>query len=79
MNILEPLKLSETGCLATPLNVHRFIEAMKHAFGARSEITDPKYATNMSRINEFYTKEWADRTRPLLTNVSADEWHFDIS
>lgn len=70
LNILEPYNISKTGCLDSKLNTHRLIEAMKFGFGARSEIQDPAFAQNISRINEFYTKEWADEIRHNLTDVS---------
>jgi gamma-glutamyltranspeptidase/glutathione hydrolase/leukotriene-C4 hydrolase len=71
LNILEPYNFAETGCLDSSINTHLLIEAMKFAFGARSEITDPTFAKNMTRINEFYTKEWSDEIRPKLDKVSS--------
>ena len=69
LNLLEPYNISHNGCLDSPLNTHRLVEAMKFAFGARSEITDPKFAENITRMNEFYTKSWANEIRPLITDV----------
>lgn len=69
LNILEPYNISQAGCLDSPLNTHRLIEAMKFGFGARSEITDPSFAKNLTRINEFRTKAWADEIRRNLTDV----------
>jgi gamma-glutamyltranspeptidase/glutathione hydrolase/leukotriene-C4 hydrolase len=54
----------------TSLNTHRFIEAMKHSFGARSAVTDPAFVDDASRLDDFYTKEWADGIRPKITDVS---------
>ena len=69
LNILEPYNIAETGCLDSSANTHALIEAMKFAFGARSEVTDPAFAKNMTRINEFYTKQWADEIRPKFDKV----------
>lgn len=54
------------------MNVHRLLEAMKLAFGARSEVTDPAFATDeqKGRYHEFTTKEWANETRHKITAVS---------
>lgn len=70
LNILEPYNISHNGCLDSDLNTHRLVEAMKFAFGARSEITDPAFKANKTRLNEFYQKSWADEIRPLLSDVS---------
>ena len=67
LNILEPFNITTM----TFLNTHRLIEAMKFAFGARSEITDPKFVENTNRFDEFYTKTWADEIRPKISAVSA--------
>lgn len=62
---------SEGGC-NSPLNTHRLLEAMKLAFGARSEVTDPAFATKeqKGRYHEFTTKEWAHENRHKITDVS---------
>ncbi|WVQ84044.1 gamma-glutamyltransferase [Cryptococcus sp. DSM 104549] len=68
LNVLEPLNITSTGGLNDSLNAHRLIEAMKFAFGARSEITDPKFARDTGRFEEFYGKEWADEVRGKITD-----------
>lgn len=73
LNILEPYNISQNGCLDSDVNTHRLVEAMKFAFGARSEITDPAFKANQTRLNEFYQKSWANEIRPLLSDVSA-QW-----
>ena len=70
-NLLEPYNLQESGCFDSHLNTHRFIEAQKFAFGARSEITDPAFSPAPSRFDEFYSKQWADEIRPLITDVGS--------
>jgi gamma-glutamyltranspeptidase/glutathione hydrolase/leukotriene-C4 hydrolase len=65
-NLLEPLDLPSTGGLDNSSNVHFLIEAMKFAFGARSEVTDPAFASNLTRLDEFYSKPWADGIRPKI-------------
>ncbi|KAK4688922.1 hypothetical protein P7C73_g1180, partial [Tremellales sp. Uapishka_1] len=77
MNILEPYNITELN----PLNTHRLIEAMKFAFGARSEITDPKFATLAQglRFEEFYQKSWADGKRALMTdNTTHEIGYYDV-
>jgi gamma-glutamyltranspeptidase len=61
---------SEGGC-NSPLNTHRLLEAMKLAFGARSEVTDPAFASEeqKERYHEFTTKEWANENRHKITDV----------
>ena len=66
LNILEPYDIPSSGC-RTPENIHKLIEAHKFAFGARSEVTDPPFASNLSRLAEFRTKAWADKARAKLT------------
>jgi gamma-glutamyltranspeptidase/glutathione hydrolase/leukotriene-C4 hydrolase len=73
LNILEGFDFpstpkSEGGCNG-PRNIHRFLEAMKFAFGARSEVTDPAYATSeqKDRYMEFTTKKWAKEARHKIT------------
>ncbi|KAK8846754.1 gamma-glutamyltransferase [Kwoniella newhampshirensis] len=68
LNILEPYQIPFNGGLTDPLNSHRLIEAMKFAFGARSEITDPAFASDPSRFKEFWSKEWADEIRGKITD-----------
>lgn len=77
LNLVEPYDFASTpedegGCLSA-LNIHRTIEAMKFAFGVRSEITDPneKYGANLTRMNEFASKAWANGTRHGMDDVSA--------
>ena len=73
LNILEEFDFTSTpkaegGCNG-PLNTHRLLEAMKFAFGARSEVTDPAYATleQKDRYLEFTTKKWAKEVRRKIT------------
>ncbi len=72
MNLLSPFKIPQTGGLDKPLNVHRFLEALKFAFGARSWVTDPAYVAgkDRDRLDEIWTKEWADAVRPKIQDVS---------
>lgn len=70
LNVLEPLNITSNNGLKNPLNLHRFIEALKFAFGARSWVTDPAFAKDKKRLEEVYTKEWADGIREKITDVS---------
>lgn len=70
LNVLEPLNITSNNGLKNPLNLHRFIEALKFAFGARSWVTDPAFAKDKKRLEEVYTKEWADEIRKKITDVS---------
>ena len=71
---------SEGGC-QSPKNVHRLLEAMKLAFGARSEVTDPAFASQeqMGRDHEFTTKEWAHENRHKITDVRSSPLLFLLS
>lgn len=66
LQILDPL-VTEHNCY-TASTTHKIIEAMKFAFGARSEVCDPAFAKNASRFAEFYSSAWADEKRALITN-----------
>lgn len=66
LQILDPL-LSQLKC-HTSASTHTVIEAMKFAFGARSEISDPAFAKNATRFADFYSPAWAEEKRALITN-----------
>ncbi|WWC67679.1 gamma-glutamyltransferase [Kwoniella pini CBS 10737] len=68
LRLIEPYNIPFTGGLKSPLNVHRLLEGMKFAFGARSEITDPapQFGGNLTRFEEFYKGDWADEKRKML-------------
>ena len=65
----SPLTKTRTG-----LNIHRITEAMKFAFGARTEISDPDTPfmdeKRRERVTGFAQREWADRITKELTDVS---------
>jgi gamma-glutamyltranspeptidase/glutathione hydrolase/leukotriene-C4 hydrolase len=71
LNILEPYGYNDESCF-TPLMQHRLLEAMKFAFGARSEITDPAFVgtDEKKRFEEFYSKAWANDVRGKINDVS---------
>ncbi|KAI0630189.1 gamma-glutamyltranspeptidase [Trametes polyzona] len=54
------------------VNVHRFIEAMKFGFAARTRIGDPAFHDEMERIHEIPTKEYADE---VFANITDDHTH----
>jgi hypothetical protein len=66
LNILEPYPLAAEGM--TPLNTHRLVEAMKFAFGARSEITD--LASEFGDWSRQRGKAWAEEKRRGIDDVS---------
>lgn len=68
LNIIEPYFFNITG--PTPLNVHRFIEAIKYGFAFRTEIGDPDFIKNEDRLQEIISKEWADKVRKNITDVN---------
>jgi gamma-glutamyltranspeptidase/glutathione hydrolase/leukotriene-C4 hydrolase len=68
LNIIEPYFFNMTG--PTPLTIHRFIEAVKYGFAFRTEIGDPDFIRNEERIDEIISKEWADKVRKNITDVS---------
>ncbi|KAL7424566.1 hypothetical protein Q5752_000250 [Cryptotrichosporon argae] len=69
LNMLEPFDLA---ALDKTDAAHLFIEAMKFAFGARSEVTDPapEFGGNLTRFEEFRSKAWASAQRLRITNVT---------
>jgi gamma-glutamyltranspeptidase/glutathione hydrolase/leukotriene-C4 hydrolase len=58
----------------TGLNMHRITEAMKFAFGARTEISDPDAAfmddKRKERVQGFSQRKWAEDVVQELTDVS---------
>ncbi|GAA5802540.1 hypothetical protein HPULCUR_008008 [Helicostylum pulchrum] len=70
LNLIEPYNFSKSG--PTSLNYHRFIEALKFGYAARTEIGDPLFTNNQDRLDELITKKWADSIRPQITD---DETH----
>ncbi|KAI9068256.1 gamma-glutamyltranspeptidase [Trametes sanguinea] len=56
----------------TTLNVHRFIEAMKFGFAARTRIGDPAYHDQVKQIREIPTKEYAAE---VVANITDDTTH----
>jgi gamma-glutamyltranspeptidase/glutathione hydrolase/leukotriene-C4 hydrolase len=60
----------------TGLNMHRMTEAMKFAFGARTEISDPDVAfmdeKRKERVQGFTRGEWADQIVQEITDVSEE-------
>ncbi|RXK42215.1 gamma-glutamyltransferase [Tremella mesenterica] len=75
LNILEPFESEQCW---DELAVHRLIEAQRFAFGARSEVTDPTFAHNLTRLAEFRTKEWANIARSKLTNQTHDMDYYGL-
>lgn len=69
----SPLTKTRTG-----LNMHRITEAMKFAFGARTEISDPDTAymdeKRRERVTGFAQRGWADEIVKELTDVSPLSW-----
>ncbi|KDE06740.1 gamma-glutamyltransferase [Microbotryum lychnidis-dioicae p1A1 Lamole] len=82
LNILEGFpKYIDEG--RTGLSTHRFVEALKFAFGARTEVGDPAYIKNSHRLSEIPTREYADRVRVNITDERTHTLehyhpHFDI-
>jgi gamma-glutamyltranspeptidase/glutathione hydrolase/leukotriene-C4 hydrolase len=68
LQILDPM-VDQEACWSES-SAHNLVEAMKFAFGARSEVTDPKFAKNLTRLAEFRTKAWADSKRALVTDTT---------
>lgn len=81
LNAMEVYQLSPTddspltNATRTPLNVHRLTEALKFAFGARTEISDVSDGfaddARRARIDEFVTKKWGQEVVKNITDVSA--------
>ncbi|KAI0949707.1 hypothetical protein AcW1_009235 [Taiwanofungus camphoratus] len=67
LNLMEHYdSLIEEG--RTVLNTHRYIEAMKFGFAARTKVCDPNFAGDISRIEEIPTKEFSDYIFPKITD-----------
>jgi hypothetical protein len=70
LRLIEPFRIPQTGGFSNALNVHRFIESLKFAFAARSEVTDPAFVKDPSRLDRFWKTDWADEVRAKITDVS---------
>lgn len=67
LNLLERYDLIGEG--RTGLNIHRFVEALKFGFAARTRIGDLPYVTNgTARVAEISTKSFADAVAANLTD-----------
>ncbi|KAK4057313.1 hypothetical protein OIO90_001810 [Microbotryomycetes sp. JL221] len=56
----------------TGLTMHRFVEALKFAFAARTEVGDPDFIKNEDRLAEITTKQYAEAVR---RNITDDRTH----
>ncbi|GAA6061308.1 hypothetical protein JCM10212_005422 [Sporobolomyces blumeae] len=56
----------------TGLSQHRFLEALKFAFAARTEVGDPAFIDNAAKLAEITTRDYADRVR---ANITDDRTH----
>lgn len=65
LNLIEHYDLSKG---VTTLNVHRFIEAMKFGFAARTRLGDPTFMKDTTKILEIPTKSYASRIQPNITD-----------
>ncbi|KAL9557986.1 hypothetical protein MBANPS3_001133 [Mucor bainieri] len=74
LNIVEPYLFNVTG--PTPLNIHRFVEAIKYGFAFRTEIGDPDFLDNEKRIEEIISKEWADQVRKNMTDDKTHDYSY---
>lgn len=71
LNLLERFDFIGEG--RTGLNIHRFIEALKFGFAARTKIGDLAYVTNgTARVAEISTKAYADA---VALNLTDDRTH----
>ncbi|KAI5120966.1 hypothetical protein M0805_006638 [Coniferiporia weirii] len=70
LNLLERYDLSGEG--RTGLNTHRIVEAMKFGFAARTNISDPSFVDDASRIDKISTKSFGEL---ISTNVTDDTTH----
>ncbi|KAK4048201.1 hypothetical protein OIV83_004906 [Microbotryomycetes sp. JL201] len=54
------------------LTMHRFVEALKFSFAARTEVGDPYFIDNAERLAEIPTKKYAKAVR---ANITDDRTH----
>ncbi|KAM0789373.1 hypothetical protein ACM66B_000203 [Microbotryomycetes sp. NB124-2] len=54
------------------LTLHRFVEALKFSFAARTEVGDPYFIDNDERLAEIPTKRYA---RAVRSNITDDRTH----
>lgn len=67
LNILEHYKLEEQG--RTPLNMHRFVEALKFAFARRTSLGDPAFFPEQEKkLDTIMSKSYAKETVERLTD-----------
>ncbi|BGP56748.1 hypothetical protein JCM8202v2_004378 [Rhodotorula sphaerocarpa] len=56
----------------TGLGVHRFVEALKFAFAARTNVGDPPFINNDAKLAEIPTRKYAEAVR---ANITDDRTH----
>lgn len=66
LNLLEAYDLPAEG--RTGLNVHRYVEAMKFGFAARTRICDPAFNNDPQRIEQIPRKSFSARISKNLTD-----------
>lgn len=61
-------------------NTHRYIEAMKFGFAARTKVCDPTFANDSTSIEEIPTKAYSDLVFPNITDdrTHAPEYYHPI-
>lgn len=61
-------------------NMHRYIEAMKFGFAARTKVCDPTFANDSTSIEEIPTKAYSDLVFPNITDdrTHAPEYYHPI-
>ncbi|KAI0066114.1 gamma-glutamyltranspeptidase [Artomyces pyxidatus] len=70
LNLMEKFDLPSEG--RTGLNVHRYVEAMRFGFAARTKICDPAFTDNLDRINEIPLKSFSTE---IFKNMTDDTTH----
>ncbi|GAA5974498.1 hypothetical protein JCM11641_002057 [Rhodosporidiobolus odoratus] len=70
LNVLDGYK--GYGEERTGLGVHRFVEALKFAFAARTEVGDPDFIDNAAKLKQIPTRKYADEVR---RNITDDRTH----
>ncbi|TXT03848.1 hypothetical protein VHUM_04325 [Vanrija humicola] len=77
LNIYEPY-FGEDECWSTNDMFHR-LESMRFAFGARTKVSDPAFNPNVTLIESFKTKEWADEQRAKITDKTHDPAYYGMT
>lgn len=78
LNIYEALFPKDIKQCWEELDIFNRLESIKFAFGARSDVSDPAFGQNRTRLNEIKTKAWAKKQRKKITDKTHEPEYYGL-